>query len=135
MWLKIKVWTKITLASLLAIYILVFVLKNTTQDVTFWWWINRTSNTSVFMLALFAFLSGAIGMILVRTTWKTYTQIRELQRRSRTQKMERDLADMKSKAAMLKTRDTPSSAGTSASASTPRGFPVEPMDDDVVPPA
>src|SRR5215213_11480729 len=110
MWLKIKVWTKITLASLLAIYVLIFVLKNTTQDVTFWWWFNRTSSTSVFMLALFAFLSGAIGMILVRTTWKTVTQVRELQRRSRTHKIERDLADMKSKAAMLKTREIPSSA-------------------------
>ena len=104
MWLKIKVWTKIILASLLGLYILVFVLKNTTQQVTFWWWINRTSDSSVFTLALLAFLSGAIATVLIRTTWKTYAQIRELQRRSRSQRVERDLADMKSKAAMLQTR-------------------------------
>ncbi|MBC8106526.1 MAG: LapA family protein [Anaerolineae bacterium] len=112
MWLKIKVWTKITLASLLALYILIFVLKNTTPDVTFWWWFNRTSKSSVFTLALLAFLSGAVAMILVRTTWSTYTQIRELQRRSRSHRLERDLADMKSKAAMLKTRDTTSASAT-----------------------
>jgi uncharacterized integral membrane protein len=124
MWLKIKVWTKITLASLLALYVLIFVLKNTTQDVTFWWWFGRTSSSSVFTLALFAFLSGGIAMILIRTTWKTYTQVRELQRRSRAQKIERDLADMKSKAAMLKTREPASREPAS-------GAPDFPIDPDV----
>jgi hypothetical protein len=111
-WLKIKVWTKVTLASLLGLYVIIFVLKNTTQDVTFWWWFNRTSKTSVLMLAVFAFLSGVIATILIRTTYKTVKQIREMQRRTRLARTERELADMKSKAAMLKTR--PSSAGVAA---------------------
>lgn len=110
MWLKIKVWTKVTLASLLGLYVIIFILKNTTQDVTFWWWFNRTSNTSVLMLSVFAFLSGVVATILIRTTFKTIKQIRELQRRSRAVRNERELADMKSKAAMLKTRQ----AGTTA---------------------
>ena len=104
MWLKIKVWTKVALASLLALYVLAFILKNTTQEVTFWWWINRTNQTSVFMLAILAFVAGIVGAVLLRTTWITLRQIRELKRRSQQQKMERDLADMKSKAGMLRTR-------------------------------
>jgi uncharacterized integral membrane protein len=120
-WLKIKVWTKIVLASLLTLYVLIFVLKNTTQDVTFWWWFNRTSNASVFTLAAFAFLSGAIAMVLIRTTWNTYTQIRELQRRARAQRLERDLNDMKSKAAMLKTRERPSGYASTDSTATATG--------------
>ena len=125
MWLKIKVWTKVIVASVLALYALLFIYNNSGQPVQFWWWFNHTQPASVFTLSSLAFAAGAIAAVLIRTTWKTYTQIRELQRRSRAQKMERDLADMKSKAAMLKTRDTPSAPG---------GFPIEPKD-DVIPPA
>ncbi len=28
LWLKIKIWTKITVASLIALYLLIFILKN-----------------------------------------------------------------------------------------------------------
>jgi len=129
MWLKIKVWTKVVVASVLALYALLFVYNNTGKQVDFWWWFGKPTTASVFTLAFVSFLSGVISAILVRTTWKTYSQIRELQRRSRAQKVERDLAQMKSKAAMLKTRDTPSAS------TAPGGFPIEPNDDDVVPPA
>jgi uncharacterized integral membrane protein len=110
MWLKIKVWTKVTLAALLGLYVIIFVLKNTTQDVMFWWWFGRTSTTSVLILAVLAFLSGAVATVLIRTTFKTIKQIRELQRRSRQVRTERELADMKSKAGMLKTRPSTAAA-------------------------
>lgn len=124
MWLKIKVWTKVIVVSALVLYALLFIYNNTGKQVDFWWWFGKPTSASVFTLSFTAFLSGVIAAILVRTTWKTYTQIRELQRRSRAQKMERDLADMKSKAGMLKTRESSSSAP---------GFPVEPIDSDVPP--
>ena len=124
MWLKIKVWTKIIVVSALVLYALLFIYNNSGKQVDFWWWFGKPTSASVFTLSFTAFLSGVIGAILVRTTWKTYRQIRELQSRSRTQKIERDLADMKSKAAMLKTRDAPASAP---------GFPIDPIDPDVPP--
>ena len=131
MWLKIKVWTKVIIASMLVLYALLFVYNNSGKQVDFWWWFGKPTTASVFTLSCVAFLSGVVGAILVRTTWKTYTQVRELQRRSRAQKLERDFAEMKSKAGMLKTRDGPVSRSSTA----PRGFPIEPKDDDVVPPA
>lgn len=109
MWLKIKVWTKIIVASAIVLYALLFIYNNSGKPVEFWWWFNHTQPASVFTLAFMAFLSGAVFTILVRTTWKTVKQIRELQRRSRAVRTERELADIKSKAAMLKTRQ----AGTS----------------------
>jgi lysylphosphatidylglycerol synthetase-like protein (DUF2156 family) len=120
MWLKIKVWTKIIVVSALVLYALLFIYNNSGKQVDFWWWFGKPTSASVFTLSFVAFLSGVIGAILVRTTWKTYRQIRELQSRSRTQKIERDLADMKSKAAMLKTRQTPSGAPSAP------GFPIDP---------
>ena len=122
MWLKIKVWTKVIVGCTLGLYALLFIYNNTGKQVDFWWWFGRPTSASVFTLAFLAFLSGVVCAILVRTTWTTYRQIGELQRRSRAQKMERDLADMKSKAAMLQTREAPSNV---------RGFPVDPIDPDV----
>ena len=122
MWLKIKVWTKVVFASLLGLYVLIFVIKNTHQEVTFWWWFNREEKSSVLVLSVISFLAGAIAAVLVRTTWRTYTQIRELQRRARQQRVEQDLAEMKSKAAMLKTRSAP-------------GFPVAAKPAESAPPA
>src|SRR4051812_27613516 len=124
MWLKIKVWTKVTLASALGLYVLLFVYNNSGQPVQFWWWFNHTQPASVFTLSTLAFLAGAIAAVLVRTTWTTYRQIRELQRRSRQQRAERELADIKSKAGMLKTR----TGATTSSA--PMPSPALPIDDN-----
>ena len=38
LWVKIKVWTKITVFALLALYVLIFVIKNDDQKVRFWYW-------------------------------------------------------------------------------------------------
>ena len=110
MWLKIKVWAKIVVASVLALYALLFIYNNSGQPVQFWWWFNHTQPASVFTLASLAFVAGVIAAIVVRTTWKTVRQIRELRTRARTDRLERDLADMKTKASMLQTRPKPTGA-------------------------
>ena len=56
LWLKIKVWTKITVAALITLYVLIFVLKNDAQKVKFWYWINREYEGSLLSLVFFAFL-------------------------------------------------------------------------------
>src|SRR6185437_1982336 len=58
LWLKIKVWTKITIAALVAIYLLIFILKNGGERASFWWWFGRTYDGPLLYLVLFTFIIG-----------------------------------------------------------------------------
>jgi uncharacterized integral membrane protein len=116
LWLKIKIWTKISLAALLLIYVLLFVAKNSNEQVKFWYWIGRNADTSVLLLAFYAFIAGAVVTILVSTTLKTVRQVREIRGRGRTDRIERDLADMKAKASMLRSKPTPPTGPATPSA-------------------
>jgi uncharacterized integral membrane protein len=108
-WLSIKSWTQRLVLAALVIYAGVFVYNNRTE-VKFWYWYQHTRSTTVFVLTAGAFTAGMIFMVLLSTAYKTLNQIRELRSRSRHEKMERELADMKAKAAMLQMRP----AGTTA---------------------
>lgn len=121
MWLKIKVWTKVVLFAVVLLYALLFIAKNSERPVNPWFWFGREPQTSVLILGVSAFLTGVVVTILLRTTFKTIRQIRELQTRSRSDKLQREVELMKTKAAMLRTRETAPAEGA-------RGFPVEPID-------
>jgi hypothetical protein len=114
LWLTIKAWFKGIVFAAILLYAVVFVYKNNGETVHFWWW-SKPNETSVFFLASGAFLSGIIFTIIFRTTWKTWRQISEIHGRSRTGKLEREMSEMKAKAAMLQTRrPNPESAAVSA---------------------
>jgi len=104
MWLKIKNWTKGIIFALGVIYAAIFVFKNSDSPVTFWWWFGHTPQTTVFYLATFAFAAGVIFTLLVRMMWSTMRQFRKMGAQSRTDKLEREMADMKAKAAMLQSK-------------------------------
>jgi len=118
LWLKIKVWTKVGIVFALFVYAVVFVYQNSSRTVTPWFWFGREPNTSVLILVLCAFLLGVIGTILFRTTFKTLRQIRNLKERTRAERLEREVADMRTKAAMLRSRAPAGSAGAEAAAET-----------------
>src|SRR5436190_1644792 len=61
LWLKIKIWTKITIAALIGLYVLFFVIKNGDQTAHFWYWYGREYQGSLLSLVGFAFLIG--GMV------------------------------------------------------------------------
>lgn len=105
-WLKFKVWTKVTLFALMLLYLLTFVIKNSEEEATMWFWFGNASlvKTSVLKLVFFTLLLGVIGTLLVRTTFVTLRQVRELQQRTRTERAERELNDMRTKAARLRAR-------------------------------
>lgn len=115
LWLKIKIWTKIAVAVLLTIYVLIFVMKNGGRTAQFWYWFNRDVETSLLFLVLYAFLVGVITTVLVGTAFRTLRQIRELRSRNRSEKLEAEIADMKAKAAMLQTRGSGSQASGAVS--------------------
>ncbi len=129
MWLKIKIWTKALIFGALVIYTLVFLLKNSDENANIWYWFFKPKyEISVLLLTFFAFTFGVIGTLLVRTTFATIRQIRESRARSRTDRLEREVADMKTKAAMLKTKSYSAPAPPTA----PRDpEPVEPLDESV----
>lgn len=121
LWLKIKIWTKSLLAGALVLYALLFILNNSGQPVTFWYWFRREYQTSMLVLITVTFLAGIIGTLLVRTTFNTIRQIRDLRQRNRIARLEREQADMKAKAAMLQTRTSSTPTAPTTTPSDPTG--------------
>jgi uncharacterized integral membrane protein len=104
LWLKIKIWTKAILFVLVLIYAIVFAVANR-QAVPLWVWFGTEYRIAMTLVVLMSLLMGVLGTILVRAILRTIKQMRELKERDRSHRLERELADMKSKAAMLHTRD------------------------------
>jgi len=105
-WAKIVAWTKITVISLVAIYVMAFFIANRNANVNpaldfiFWRW----ESPKVLLVLLLTALFSIIGWWLFRTIFKTMRQLNESRTRSRVAKTEREIADMKAKAAMLQTK-------------------------------
>ena len=114
LWLKIKVWTKVAVAFALFVYGAIFVYQNSARSVKPWFWFGREPDTSVLILVLCAFLLGVVGTVMFRTTIKTLRQLRNLRERTRSERLEREVADMRTKAAMLRSRTAPEPAGDGA---------------------
>ena len=112
-WPKLWVWIKVIIVSALVLYGLTFVLKNSGQSVSVWFWFWKTPyQTALLWLVFLTFVAGVIATILVRTTFATVRQIRELRNRNRTEKLEREVADMRSKAARLQVKSSPGGASS-----------------------
>src|SRR3954462_5554282 len=105
-WLKIKIWFKLIVFGLIAIYVLLFFLNNTGKTVQLWLWFGETGSytSSVLALVFSVFVVGVIGTFLTSTIWRTVRQIREAGARSRTQRLEKAIAEMNAKAAKLQIR-------------------------------
>jgi len=104
LWLKIKVWTKVTVFSLLVLYGLLLVFNNSGEPVKVWIWFGKTYEIPALLLIVSCVLIGILGTLLVRTVMKTVRQLREIRDHGQADKEAREMADMKSKAAMLQTR-------------------------------
>lgn len=113
LWLKIKVWTKGILAVLILLYLIFFIAKNSGETVSFWLFFNNQLETSLLVFAFVTFFGGVLMALLVRAMFKTLRQIREMREKSRTVRLERQVNDMQTKAAMLKTRGGAESPATS----------------------
>ena len=105
-WLTVKVWTKTTIIAIVVVYGLLFIYNNSGENVRFWWWFGHNEEHTKLAFGLASFLFGVIMTILVKTTFTTLRQVQTLQNRSRTQRIERDIAEMKGKASRLQTRPT-----------------------------
>ena len=105
LWLRIKVWFKVTVAAAIVIYIILFVFFNASgEKVPFWYWYHREPSTTPLVLMLCSFLAGVVASLLLGTTIRTVRQIQDMKERSRAQRLDRQIADIHSKAAMLQTK-------------------------------
>jgi uncharacterized integral membrane protein len=106
LWLRIKIWFKVTLVAALFVYVVLFTYYNASEKAHFWYWFRHQPETTLLLLVLSSFVAGIIASMLVRTTFRTVRQIQELQQRARTERLGREVADMQTKAAMLQTKPT-----------------------------
>jgi uncharacterized integral membrane protein len=111
LWLKIKIWTKVVIAAVIGLYVLIFVLKNGDEKATFWFWPYHKYEGSLLLLVAFTFLIGGLVAILATTTFRTLRQIRDLRTRNRAARAEALLRDQETKAAMLQTKSAGSLEG------------------------
>lgn len=104
LWLRIKIWFKVTLVAAVFVYVVIFTAKNASEKARFWYWFNHQPETTLLFLVLCAFVAGVVSTLLVRTTLRTMRQISDLQHRSRIHRMDQQIADIHTKAAMLQTK-------------------------------
>ena len=129
LWLKIRIWTKIIVVTAIVLYVILFTYKNAQFRVELWYWFNHKPETNLLLVVLCTFLAGVIATLVARTTLKTIHQVQELQDRARTQKMGRDMADIRAKAAMLQTKSpAPASPSPEPPAKAPPS-PIETLED------
>ena len=113
LWLKFKVGTKLAIFFILLIATLLFVFNNINKSVTIWLW--NDYQTTLLKVLFFTVLVSVVFTILIGTAFRTIRQIREIRARSRSQKLEEEIREMKEKASMLQTRP----AGGTGSTTTP----------------
>jgi uncharacterized integral membrane protein len=103
--LKAWIWTKIVLLALVVLYTMLFAFKNSDEDITLWLFVAREPTVNVLVALLGAFALGALVTALLRTVISTVRQMRTARDRNRTLRLEREIADMRTKAATLRTRE------------------------------
>jgi hypothetical protein len=122
-WEKLKFWAKVILFGVAALYVLIVVMLN-------WGLVIEGELNLLFakyqrphvltVLIVTAVLS-IFGWWLFRTVFKALRQWQRLQDKSRTVKLEREVAEMKAKAGMLQTKNAGAATTTGAA------FPVVPV--------
>ena len=123
LWLKIKVWTKVIVFFALLSYAALFIVMNSARQEKPWFWIGHDPDTSVLILVLCAFLTGVVGTILLRTTFKTLRQVRVMRDRTRSDRLQREVDEMRMKASKLRSRPAAGVVGAAAP-----DAPAEPFD-------
>jgi len=107
MWEKLKFWLKVIVFGLAALYLIVITMLNWSLviegelNLLF----TKYQRPHVLTVLLVTAVCSIFGWWLFRTVFKALRQWRHLQDRSRTVKLEKEVADMKAKAGMLQTRE------------------------------
>jgi hypothetical protein len=100
--LKIRVYTKLALLAIVALYATLFILLNYSERIDVWLFFGTSPNLNAIVALAVAYALGALTMLLARTALTTWTQWKVARERGRTQRLEREVADMRTAAAKSK---------------------------------
>jgi hypothetical protein len=105
LWLKIKIWTKISILTIVVVYFALFLFRNGDQPVNIWFMFGHDPlRTSALTVIALAFLAGIIGTVVFRMAYRAIRQIKDLRAKSAAAKMGKDVEQLKAKAGMLQTK-------------------------------
>lgn len=112
-WLKIKVWTKISVFGIISLLIVVVLSRN---------WDTRVShldflfvkyeNPRLLLVLFLTSIFSIFGWWIFKTVFKTIRQLRDVRRRAHLERIEKEHADMLAKAAKLQTKPEPGPGAT-----------------------
>jgi uncharacterized integral membrane protein len=105
--LRAWIWAKLTLMALVLIYTTLFVYNNSGATIELWYFFNRSSQVPQLLALVGAFLLGGLLAMLIRMVAKTIRQMRRATEQERTERLEREIAEMRTKASTLRTREEP----------------------------
>jgi hypothetical protein len=111
-WEKLKFWTKAIVFGVAALYLLIVITLNWQLviegelNLIF----TRFQRPHVLTVLLVTGVLSIFGWWLLRTVFKTLRQWRSLQDRSRTARLEKEMSEMRAKAQMLQTRESPTTS-------------------------
>lgn len=115
-WEKLKFWTKAIVFGVAVLYLFIVTAANWSLviDGDLNLIVAKYQKPHVLTVLLVTAVISIFGWWLLRTIFKTLRQWQHLQDRSRTAKLEKEMADMKAKAGMLQTREAPAPSVTPA---------------------
>jgi hypothetical protein len=105
-WTKIKLWTKVSVFGVVAIYLIAFILvnRNAEIDPALDFLFKKHARPNALLVLLLTAIFSVFSWWLFKTVFKTLRQMREVKRRAHLERIEREHADMVAKAAKLQTR-------------------------------
>jgi len=114
MWEKIKLWTRVVVFGAMALYLLIVLTLNwgLVVEGKLRLMFTEFDHPRVLVVLLVTAVISIFGWWLFRTIFKTLRQFRSLRERSRTTKLEKEVAEMKAKAGMLQKKDPPAAPVT-----------------------
>jgi uncharacterized membrane protein YciS (DUF1049 family) len=117
--LRTWLWIKATLLAAVLLYLLLFIFNNN-RRVEVWIWFGPKTEVSLLGLISTLLATGVVLTLLIKTVFTTIRQLQQARAKARTNRLEREVAEMRAKAEMLQKRERDSSpfdAPTSAPAS------------------
>lgn len=112
MWEKIKFWFKAIALALVALFVGSFLLVNRNARVqpALDFVVTKIEQPSLLGVLFWTSVLSIFGWWLVRTLVKATRQLRAMREKSRTAKLEKEVAEMKAKAGMLQTKEPAAAA-------------------------